>query len=251
MQRDIRHDRVHPAAATGFARAAHAYGRGRPGYPDVALDWLVAQLGRDVVDLAAGTGMLTRGLAARGRDVVAVEPVAQMRALIASVERVRVLDGTAEAIPLPDRCADAVTVAQAFHWFDGARALAEIHRVLRPGAKLALVWNRRRMEDEIHAAIEELLAPHRGDAPAHATAAWRPPLDSSTLFQPAAERAFDNEQRLDGDGLVDRFGSVSFVAALDDAARDELQAELRALAAGGRVTLRYRTEIEVLRRVGR
>jgi SAM-dependent methyltransferase len=242
-------DAIHPAAATGFARAAEAYERGRPGYPEDALEWLAAQLGQRVIDLAAGTGMLTRELAGRGFDVVAVEPVAQMRSLIAVGERVRVVDGTAEAIPCADASADAVTVAQAFHWFDGPRALREIHRVLVDGGVLALVWNRRRTEDAIHRRIDELLAPFRGDTPAHATAQWRGAIDDSELFEPAGRRRFDNEQRLDGDGLVDRFGSVSFVAALDAAQREELHAAVRALAAAGVATLRYRTEVELLRRV--
>jgi len=241
---------IHRAAATGFARAAEAYERGRPGYPEDALEWLAEQLGQRVIDLAAGTGMLTRELAARGFDVVAVEPVAQMRSLIAAGERVRVLDGTAEAIPCADASADAVTVAQAFHWFDGPRALREIHRVLARSGVLALVWNRRRMEDAIHRRIDELLAPFRGDTPAHATEQWRGAVDDSELFEAAGRRRFDNEQRLDGDGLVDRFGSVSFVAALDAAPREPLRAAVRELAAGGIATLRYRTEVELLRRVG-
>jgi SAM-dependent methyltransferase len=243
-------DAIHPAAATGFSRAAQAYERGRPGYPADALAWLGDQLGPRVIDLAAGTGMLTRELAARDFDVVAVEPVEQMRSLIAAGDRVRVLDGTAEAIPAGDASADAVTVAQAFHWFDGPRALREIHRVLASGGVLALVWNRRRTEDAIHRRIDELLAPYRGDTPAHATEEWRGALDDSSLFEPAGERTFDNEQRLDGDGFVDRFGSVSFVAALDDAQRDALHAAVRALAGGGVATLRYRTEVELFRRVG-
>jgi SAM-dependent methyltransferase len=240
---------IHAAAARGFARSAAAYDRGRPGYPRAAVDWLAGHFeGTRVIDLAAGTGKLTRALAERGLDVVAVEPVAEMRAAIAAHERVRVLDGRAEAIALADGWADAVTVAQAFHWFDGPRALAEIHRVLRPGGLLALVFNRRRMEDEIQQRIAELLAPHRGDVPAHATAAWRGALDSSALFGAPARGEFDNVQLLDAAGLADRFGSVSFVATLDEASRGELLGALCALAGGGRVTLRYRTEVEVLRR---
>lgn len=85
-----------------------------------------------VVDLAAGTGKLTRVLVTTGARVVAVEPVPAMRTELSKVvPGVEVLDGTAEAIPLPDASADAVTVAQAFHWFQGAAALTEIHRVLR------------------------------------------------------------------------------------------------------------------------
>src|SRR5919108_452397 len=89
----------------------------------------------------------------------------------------RAVDGTAEAIPLRPASADAVTVAQAFHWFDGEVALAEIHRVLRPGGALALVWNRRRMDDPLNRAVEELIAPYRGHTPALRTGAWRAPLD--------------------------------------------------------------------------
>jgi SAM-dependent methyltransferase len=236
---------IHPAAATGFARAAGAYERGRPGYPDDAVDWLAGYLDGPVVDLAAGTGLLSRALAARGFEVVAVEPVAQMRALVG--EGIKVLDGTAEAIGLGEASAGAVTVAQAFHWFDGPRALPEIARVLRPGGVLALVFNRRRMEDAIHRRIDELLAPDRGDTPAHATGEWHAAIDDSALVEPVATRTFANAQLLDAGGLVDRFGSVSFVAASPPQRRDELHAALRALAPGGSVTLRYRTEVEILR----
>jgi SAM-dependent methyltransferase len=240
---------IHAAAAVGFARSVDAYERGRPGYPEAAVDWLAGHFGGPrVVDLAAGTGKLTRALAARGLEVVAVEPIAEMRAAIAAGGRVAVRDGRAEAIGLGDASADAVTVAQAFHWFDVPRALAEIHRVLRPAGVLALIFNRRRMEDEIHRRIQELLEPYRGDVPAHADEGWREPLDRSALFAPVARRTFDNVQVLDAGGLADRFGSVSFVAALDAPVRDELLRALGALAGGATVTLRYRTEVEVLRR---
>jgi SAM-dependent methyltransferase len=242
---------IHAAAAVGFARSAGAYERGRPGYPDAAVDWLAAHVaGRRVVDLAAGTGKLTLALAQRGLDVVAVEPVAEMRAAIAAHDRVEVRGGRAEATGLGDGSADAVTVAQAFHWFHGPHALAEIHRVLRPRGVLALVFNRRRMEDEIDRRIDELLATHRGDVPAHADETWRGAVESSALFEPVARCEFDNAQLLDADGLADRFGSVSFVAALDAGPRDDLLAALRALAPGAPVTLRYRTQVEILRRVG-
>jgi SAM-dependent methyltransferase len=233
---------VHRAAAVGFARSAEAYERGRPGYPDAAVDCLVAALpGTAVVDLAAGTGKLTRALVARGLDVTAVEPVAQMRAAIAPPARV--LDGTAEAIPLPDARADAVTVAQAFHWFDAERALREIHRVLRPGGVLALIWNRRDLRDELHARITDLLEPHRGEVPAHRDGAWRPVLEATSLFGELREETFDNEQVVDAGGLADRVGSISFVAALGEPERAELLAEIRALAGGGTVVLRYVVEL--------
>lgn len=242
---------IHAAAGVGFARSAGAYERGRPGYPDGAVTWLAEHVaGTRIVDLAAGTGKFALELAARGFEVVAVEPVAEMRAAITPHDRVEVLDGRAEAIGLGDASADAVTVAQAFHWFDGRRALAEIHRVLRPGGVLALVFNRRRMEDAIHQRVDELLAPYRGDVPAHANETWRGAVEASALFEPAARREFHNVQVLDAAGLADRFGSVSFVAALDPGPRDDLLAALRALAPAAPVTLRYRTQVEILRRVG-
>ena len=175
---------VHRAAATGFARSVEAYERGRPDYPPEALAHLQRELdlrgGRTVVDLAAGSGKLTRQLASLECEVIAVEPVDEMRAAIG--EGIRALDGTAEVIPLPDASADAVTVAQAFHWFDGPRALAEIARVLRPGGALALVWNRRPVESSpLHAAISDIIAPYRGDAPAHASGEWREAFADSEL----------------------------------------------------------------------
>ncbi|TMM16368.1 MAG: endonuclease III, partial [Actinobacteria bacterium] len=150
----------------GFGLAADAYERGRPDYPADALAFLVERLdlrpGRTVADLAAGTGKLTRLLAPTGADVIAVEPIAEMRA---KIEGARVLDGAAEAIPLADASVDAVTVAQAFHWFRAGEALVEIHRVLRPGGGLALVWNVRDERDPIHAAVSEILAPLERDTP--------------------------------------------------------------------------------------
>jgi SAM-dependent methyltransferase len=237
---------VHPAAATGFARSVEAYERARPEYPPEAIAWLAQELdlrsGRTVVDLAAGSGKLTRPLAALGCEVIAIEPVAEMRAAIGPAARA--LDGTAEAIPLPDDSADAVTVGQAFHWFDGPVALAEIERVLRPGGALALVWNRRPVESSaLWAAISELIAPYRDDAPSHGSGAWREAFAGREL----AERHFEFSQRLDADRLADRVGSISFIAALDDAQRAPLLERVRALAADGPVDVPYVCELHLWR----
>jgi ubiquinone/menaquinone biosynthesis C-methylase UbiE len=239
---------VHEAAAVGFARSAAAYDRARPEYPPEAIEWLAARLGvrpgRAVLDLAAGTGKLTRPLAATGAEVVAIEPVAEMRARIGPAS-VRVLDGAAEAIPLDDGSLDAVTVGQAFHWFVGPVALAEIHRVLRPGGALALVWNSRPLDDPLHAAIEALVAPHRRDAPTHRTGAWRAAFDATPLFGALEERTFVHRVRHDADALVDRVRSTSVVGALDSGPQAELLAAVRALAADGPVWLPYVCEVFV------
>jgi SAM-dependent methyltransferase len=237
---------VHAAAARGFARSADAYDRARPEYPPPAIAWLAERVGlgpgRTVVDLAAGTGKLTRPLAATGAEVIAIEPVAEMRGLIGT-EATRVLDGTAEAIPLPDGCADALTVGQGFHWFDGPAALAEIHRVVRPGGALALVWNRRPLDHPVHAAIEDITARHHTDTPAHRTGAWRAAFEATTLFGPLEERTFAHVQEMNAEGLADRVGSTSYIAALPDGPRGAVLDAVRALAGDGPVALPYVCEV--------
>jgi SAM-dependent methyltransferase len=127
-----------------FGSEAAAYERGRPSYPPEAIDWLLPPGARDVLDLGAGTGKLTTRLVERGLDVVAVDPIAEMLELLSSaLPDTPALLGTAEQIPLPDNSVDAVLVAQAWHWFDPERAVAEVARVLRPGGRLGLVWNTR------------------------------------------------------------------------------------------------------------
>lgn len=245
--------RVHPIAAAGFGASADAYERGRPGYPTAAIDWLARRLGLGpgvtVVDLAAGTGKLTRPLAATGARVVAIEPLAAMRQAIGGA--IETSEGTAEAIPLPKGFADGVTVGQAFHWFDGAAALSEIHRVLRPGGSLALLWNTRRMEDSIHRSIEALIKPYCEQVPRHGTRAWQGVFRSSELFGPLEEVHFEHEQLLEANELEARIGSTSAIAALASPERHQVLERVRALVGSGRVTLRYRCEIHFTRRTGR
>jgi SAM-dependent methyltransferase len=237
---------VHDAAATGFARAAAEYERGRPGYPAAALEPLELSPDLVVLDLAAGTGKLTRLLIDSVATVIAVEPVAEMRAALPASVDAR--DGTAERIPLEDSSVDLVTVAQAFHWFDGDAALVEIHRVLRPGGRLALVWNRRVEDEPPNDAIEAILAPYRGDVPTHRTDTWRPAFERTRLFGPLQEHVFANEQLLDADGMADRIGSISFVASLPEEERTRVVGAARELAAAGPVTIPYRTQVQICER---
>ncbi|MDQ1396816.1 MAG: hypothetical protein QOG64_2075 [Acidimicrobiaceae bacterium] len=241
--------------ANAFGPAASAYERGRPTYPDAAVAWLSERLdlrpGRAVVDLAAGTGKLTRLLVATGASIIAVEPVAGMRdELAARVPGIEIVDGTAESMPLPDGSADAVTAAQAFHWFDGKRALTELHRVLRPGGGLAPLWNRRDLSQPLQQALHDIVDRHRGTTPSHGSGAWRIAFEDTELFTPLEERRFPFVQELDADGLVDRVVSTSIIAALPQGERDAIARQVRALAddEGGRVSLHYETEVFVCRR---
>ncbi len=138
--------------ARSFDAVAAAYELGRPEYPDEALtfwdDHGAFERGNVLLDLAAGTGKLTRLLPIIC-EVHAVEPLVQMRAEFAkAVPEVDVVYGTAEHIPFPDDHFDAVVVGQAFHWFDHQVALDEIARVLKPSGGLGLIWN----EDDTAAA---------------------------------------------------------------------------------------------------
>ena len=131
-----------------FGSQAAAYERGRPSYPPEAVDWLLAPtdtwVARDVLDLGAGTGKLTTRLVERGLQVIAVDPIAEMLEMLrTALPDTPALLGSAEQIPLPDNAVDAVLVAQAWHWFDPERAVAEIARVLRPGGRLGVLWNTR------------------------------------------------------------------------------------------------------------
>jgi SAM-dependent methyltransferase len=242
---------VDPLAAGGFAAGAEAYERGRPGYPAGAVGHLVAACGigpgRRVVDVGAGTGKLTRLLVPTGATLVAVEPVAEMRAgFSAAVPGVEVLEGTGEALPLPSRSVDVVVAAQAFHWFDPAAAAAEAARVLRPGGWLALLWNAR---DEREPWVAELTRTihwdtfergqyHRVDWAAVVAAA-------SDAFEPLTRAQFTYRQELDVDGLVDRVASVSYVATMVEAERLALLERVRALVAGfpPRFELPYVTDV--------
>jgi SAM-dependent methyltransferase len=234
---------MHETAAAGFARSAEAYEEGRPGYPAAALEPLGLAPGTAVLDLAAGTGKLTRALVAGEATVIAVEPVAEMRAALP--DSVTALDGTAEAIPVETGSVDLVTVAQAFHWFDGPAALAEIHRVLRPGGRLAVLWNRRVEDDPVNRAIEDLVEPYRMGTPTHRGDAWRAAFEETTLFGPLETHVFANEQVLGGDGLAARICSISFIARLPEAERAGVLVRARALTAAGPVRVPYRTEVHV------
>jgi len=239
---------IHEAAAEGFGRAAAAYERGRPGYPDEAVEWIATTLGitrgATVIDLGAGTGKFSRMLLRTGARVIAVEPVAAMRSeLVRAAPGVDVVDGTAQAIPCADASANAVTAAQSFHWFAGAESIREIHRVLRTGGGLGLIWNRRDQRDPLQASIDAIVRRYRGAAPTHEWDRWREAITATPLFGAAGRRQFRHVQVVDADRLVDRVLSISFIAALADDQRLAVADRVRTLARGeARFALPYITD---------
>jgi SAM-dependent methyltransferase len=213
---------------------APAYERSHPKYPAAVFALLRREFGlrrgTTVIDLAAGTGKFSRGLVGTGAAVVAVEPTAGMRRVFRqAVPGLPVLDGSAESMPIPDRFADAVTVAQAFHWFHPPRALQEIHRVLRPGGGLALIWNERDESVAWMRDLSDLLRPLRHRAPGYRGVDWRAAFRDRPGFTPLRHRRFRHSQHLDIAGALDRVGSVSFVAVAPRPVRAQIDRSVRTL----------------------
>ena len=220
--------RVNPAAAIGFDREAASYASVRPSYPDAVVQLLaeagVAPGGR-VCDLAAGTGIFTRQLIGAGYDVVAVEPVAGMRAqLTASTPGIDALDGTAELLPLADGSIDAITVAQGFHWFDPQPALVEIARVLRPGGVLLMCWNVRDESVRWVQGWTDTVHGMSGGRPYsdHRERDWVDVIDECGPYGDVSYRRFANSFETSRAAVIERTRSTSFVAAAEPALRDAI-----------------------------
>ena len=228
---------VHEVAQQGFGTEAAVYERSRPSYPPAAVAWLVDALGvgpgARVVDLAAGTGKLTRLLVPTGAALVAVEPVEGMRRVLAEVvPDVPIVAGAAEALPLTAGALDAVTVAQALHWFDPEDAFAELARVLRPRGRVGVIWNARDRSvdwvDRAWAIMDrvEKRAPWRDHENWSESA-----LGDRPGFGPMHEATFHHEQAFSPEGVVERFRGVSHVAALPAPERAAVLDEVRHLLA--------------------
>jgi len=215
---------VRTARATSFGSVADAYARGRPGYPADAVAWLVGGA-RDVVDLGAGTGLLTRSLRGPGRRVTAVEPLPGMLdRLRADLPDVTAVAGSAEAIPLPDESVDLVVAGQAFHWFDPARAVPEMARVLRPGGAVGLVWNQRdEGVDWIRSLWQHLPESSEGVDTVHVGAVF---ATGGDRFGTVESFSSQYEQPLDRAALSDLVRSRSYVATMDPPAREEVMSRI-------------------------
>jgi len=228
------------APPDAFGNSAREYELGRPRWPEELIDRVAAdlELGPDanVLDLGAGTGKLTRDLVPRARLVYAVEPDDAMRAVLEEVvPEAEALAGSAAAIPLPDESVDAVFTAEAFHWYASDETVGEIVRVLRPRGGLVIFWNldfgdpEPPMGDEVDRVLEVAFA--KGGAPGIGkvrSGFWREPIAKAPL-EPLQEAEVERTVTRTRDQWLANMLSVSSIAALPDADREELAARLREL----------------------
>src|SRR3954471_8566865 len=227
-----------------FDGVADVYERSRPGYAAEAVAWIAERLpfGR-VLDLGAGTGKLTRQLVPYAAEVLAVEPGDEMRRVLQEVvPGGDVLFGTAENIPLPDASVDAITVAQAFHWFEPDRALAEMHRVLRSGGGVALLWNEWDEDDALLHSINAVIDRLRPDRSAEV---HRELLESTPLFTDRERRQFRHEQTVEADAVIELVQSISAIAAAAPEERERALGEIRDLVGAHPIAFPLITEVGV------
>ncbi len=279
---------VHRTVRRGYGACSDAYERARPGYPPGAVAELTRTLGlgpgRWVLELGAGTGKFTRALCATGAQVVAAEPVAEMRGHLAAAlaaalsadpagtapatdpagtvpaadpadaapaadragtpPAAQVVGAAAEAVPLAAGSVDAVVAATAFHWFRGTEAVAEIDRVLRPGGGVGLIWNNPDLDCDWVAAVWGLVGSKREEAPKNRDLRWQEAFEQTAAFSPLEHRRYAHQEQLGLDDLLARVASISFVATLPPAERGELLDRVREIAAT-HPTLRGRERFEM------
>jgi len=230
-----------------FGAHATAYERARPAWPEEAARWLVPESAELVVELGAGTGKLTRAVAALGVRVVAVEPDPRMLGVLQGLGLDGV-QGSAEAIPFGDGVADAVVAGSSLHWFELELALPEIHRVLRPGGRFAFGWNHR---DDRHPAMARMgeavyAAQKRARGPRWRSRDWPAELTATGLFRDVEHASFEHVQELPREALRDHLMSYSGVAALPEADRRWVLAQVadtldsdESVSAGGLLRLPF------------
>jgi SAM-dependent methyltransferase len=233
--------------ARSFAAVAAEYQRGRPGYPREAIAWILGDRSLEVLDVGAGTGKLTEALIAAGHRAIAVEPLEAMRTLLESaVPAARVLEGSAEALPLADASVDVVVVGAAFHWFDHEKALGEIARVLRPPGVLAMLGNSFDTSLQWQAELREILGPATLGRPGH----WPESELIHHRFREVDDREFRHSQPVTLGQLRDYATSRSGFAVLSARTRearleeiDRLWARTPALTGTPEAALRWITVV--------
>ena len=244
---------LHPLVA-GYTDMADQYERGRPGYPPAVVEAVEEALGLPsparIADVGAGTGKLTRALVAGGHDVVATEPLAGMRERLREiVPEADARDGTAEALPLADAEVDAVVCANAFHWFDAPRAVAEFARVIRPGGGLAVIWHDGVEEyvsapwsRELHAVLQGIRPEH----PAYTDDRGRGAVDANPAFGPLRSTELHSSYEADPRRILAHVASMSWIGSLAPAEREaalQRAAEVLERHAVGTVDVPLRTTL--------
>lgn len=240
-----------------FSDRANDYDRARPRYPDAAVDHVraVTDLGPHdtVVDLGAGTGLSSIRFVEAGHPTILVEPNNSMAAIARARfgDRARVVEARAEATSLDDGCAALVVAAQAFHWFDPEPTAHEIRRILRPGGRIALFWNERRLAGDAFLEAYEAFLVRWGTDYLAVKASYQSPEAMTIVFggPPPAPALFENRQALDREGLRQRVLSCSYIPKAGDDAYASMLAAIDALfeahAEQDRVTLIYDTTVYV------
>lgn len=242
---------VHSSAAEGYdGSAVESYVSARPTYHPDAIARLARRVARcdRVVDLGAGTGILTAALAQAGVLATAIEPVAAMRAqFVADNPALECLDGSAERLPFSDSSVDAVVVGQAFHWFDHGPALDELARVIRPNGVLALIWNVRDESVEWVRRWTDIVVDPDGSTPRHRDMAWRRSVDADPRWSRFDDWSVDNPWPTTRQGVVDRALSVSYVGAMPEPERARIAAAVAELVEdlSEPFAYPYRTEINI------
>ncbi|KAI9266717.1 S-adenosyl-L-methionine-dependent methyltransferase [Phascolomyces articulosus] len=223
---------LHPVAANGFNHHADAYARTRPRYPKAALDKiqkLIPNLNASILDLAAGTGILTQLLVDRGyTNVTAVEPVdGMLEKLISLLPEVAAKKGTSWEIPLPSQTQDAVIVAQAWHWFADLNSLKEIHRVLKPNGYFVLLWN---MESPRSLWVQGLRNIYERYEKVYRLGGWRAVFtekEAGELFDlPLNRQQFEYDFLVPKDDIFHRIMTRSFIAILSNEERVAMTKEM-------------------------
>lgn len=219
--------------ANSFGPAAALYDQVRPDYPAEAVAWALAPLGpgpHRVVDIGAGTGIMTRRLVALGHTPVAVEPDPGMRERLAhATPGIEVIEGRAESLPLADAAADAVVAAQAYHWFDRDRAHAELARVIRPGGIFAAIWNERDESVDWLARYSLIVEGDRGPDGAGADTS-RGEMSFGDDFTAVEFHEFRHSVRHTAESLVNLLRSRSYFLTATPHRQAALEAEVRELA---------------------
>lgn len=228
-----------------FGAHVDAYERARPAWPEAAARWLVPPDARLVVELGAGTGKLTRALTAVAPRVLAVEPDARMLAVLRE-HGLDGVEGSAESIPLGEGAADAVVAGSSIHWFELELALPEIHRVLRPGGRLAFGWNHRDARDPGVARMQELIYAARKEGTGWRSRDWPAEVTAGGLFGDVEHELFPHVHELPRAALEDHLLSYATLASLPDENREAVFAAVAelvdadpSLLRGDRLTLPF------------